>query len=176
MEVDEQYAGYATVPDRVMNFRVADLTAAVRGRPGVRSVALPSFDNGVISGDALLARLSEAAREGWEPSPLDLEQSLLRLDLAELAPEPFEALETSAGRQAAAWITGGGPTRPASVQCVPLSGITRESPSAGTTTSRRRHPTSGSRRSSRAIDRSLGLPARCGVSSTRGPPTPAACR
>ncbi len=112
VEVDERFAGYATVPDRVMNFRVADLTAAVRGRPGVRSVALPSFDNGVISGDALLARLSEAAREGWEPSPLDLEQSLLRLDLAELAPEPFEALETSAGRQAAAWITGGGPDAP----------------------------------------------------------------
>lgn len=112
VEVDERRAAYDPVVDRVIQFRVADLAAAVRDRPGVRSVALPSFDNGVISGDALLARLTEAGRGGWEPSALDLEQALLRLDLDGLAPEPFEALATSAGRQAAAWIRGGGPHEP----------------------------------------------------------------
>lgn len=112
VEVDERRAAYDPVLDRVIQFRVADLTAAVRDRPGVKSVALPSFDNGVISGDALLVRLTEAGREGWEPSALDLEQALLRLDLNGLAPEPFEALATAAGRQVAAWIRGGGPDEP----------------------------------------------------------------
>ncbi|WP_185996659.1 hypothetical protein [Nocardioides campestrisoli] len=112
VQVDKRHAGYSPVLDRVIQFRIADLTAAVRDRPGVRSVALPSWDNGVLCGDVLLARLTEARREGWEPSALDLEQALLRLDLTGLAPEPFEALATPAGRQAATWITEGGPDEP----------------------------------------------------------------
>ena len=175
VELDGRSAGYDPVPDRVIQFRVADLTAAVRDRPGVRSVALPSFDNGVVSGDALLARLTEAGREGWEPSALDLEQSLLRLDLDGLAPSRSRG---SRRPRDGRWRPGSGagdPTGPASAPCVPSSGSTRASPSAGTT-SRRRHVTCGSRRSFRATDRSPGPPARCGVSSTRGLPTPGACR
>ncbi len=68
----------------------------------------------------------EAAHEGWEPATLDLEQALLRLDLEELLPEPFDALATPAGRQAAAWITGAGPDVPTVRAVRTLRGTTRE--------------------------------------------------
>ena len=112
VEVDARRATSGPVLDRVVQLRIADLTATVRDRPGVRSVALPSFDNGVIRGDALLTRLAEAKSDGWQPAELDLELALLRLNLDGLDPEPFEALATPAGRQVAAWIRGGGPDVP----------------------------------------------------------------
>ncbi len=78
----------------------------------MRCVSLPSWSNGVITPDDLVERLASAARQGWEPDSTDLEQALLRLDVAGADAAAFRALGSAAGATAAAWIEDGGLTAP----------------------------------------------------------------
>ena len=107
-----RHGSYEGVVERVVQHRLYDLATAVRDHPGVRTVALPSLDNGMIDGGALLTRLSDARQAGWRPAAVDLEQAMLRLDLEGLEAETFEALSTPAGGQVATWIRAGGPAVP----------------------------------------------------------------
>jgi len=99
-------------PQRAITTRVYDTAAALRRRPQVRVVSLPSWSTGVIEGDDLAARLASAAHDGWEPDDTDLEQALLRLDPANSDPTTFAALGSHAGERAANWIRNGLPLGP----------------------------------------------------------------
>ncbi len=88
------------------------LARAVRDRPGVRVVALPSLNTGAITPDDLVDRLEQAARGGWDPDPVDLEQALLRLDLGDASSAAFASLGTPAADLAVMWIAHGGHRAP----------------------------------------------------------------
>lgn len=95
-------------PGVLLARRLLDLADACRANPAVRSVSLPSWSNGSVTADDLAARLALAAAEGWEPDGSDLEQALLRLDLAGADADAFRALGSGAASTVAAWIEKGG--------------------------------------------------------------------
>lgn len=100
-------------PQRAMVRRLFSVADAIAVDPRVRSVALPSWTNGVLTPTELLTRLTAAAAGAWEPDPIDLEQALLRLDLTgAVDPDPFAALGTRAGDTTSAWISGRSPLQP----------------------------------------------------------------
>lgn len=99
-------------PGALLARRLLDLADACRANPAVRCISLPGWSNGVIASDDLVERLASAAQQGWEPDGSDLEQALLRLDLAGADATAFRNLGTTAGATVAAWIEKGGLTAP----------------------------------------------------------------
>ncbi|GMA30238.1 hypothetical protein [Litorihabitans aurantiacus] len=94
----------STVPHLARLAEVADL---LRERPVPRLLATPTHDDGSIDPATLLARITAAAREGWEPWPVDTEAALLRLTVPlDVAPlrAAGHALGTGAGHAYAAWL------------------------------------------------------------------------
>jgi hypothetical protein len=103
-------------PDGVLALRVAEIAVHLNGSMMPMLVATPTHVNGSLDAAALLARLSRAEAEGWQPWPFDLEQALLRLPRT-TAPEVLDrasALTSPAGRQFAQWLAGGGLPDPVS--------------------------------------------------------------
>ncbi|WP_193614324.1 DUF6493 family protein [Nocardioides lijunqiniae] len=107
--------GRLGAPARACCVRIFALADSVRQDPLVRVVALPSQVNGTIAANDLHTRLADAAAQSWSPDPVDLEQALLRLDLAGTQSEPFAALGSAAGRQVSEWVRAGG-HRPPTIQ------------------------------------------------------------
>lgn len=98
--------------------RLGEVARLLRSHPVPLLTATPSRTDGTIDADVLLERLSRAAREGWEPWPLDLEQALLRVTVplasTELATAvaAARALGTPAATRLALWLTEGGLAEP----------------------------------------------------------------
>lgn len=98
--------------------RLGEVGRLLRSHPVPLLTATPSRTDGTIDADVLLERLSRAAREGWEPWPLDLEQALLRVTVPLAATElatavaAARALGTPAATRLALWLTEGGLAEP----------------------------------------------------------------
>lgn len=98
--------------------RLGEVGRLLGSHPVPLLLATPSRTDGTIEVDVLAERLARAAREGWEPWPLDLEQALLRvtvpLEEAELrrAVAGARALGTPAATRLAQWLEEGGLAEP----------------------------------------------------------------
>lgn len=98
--------------------RLGEVGRLLRSHPVPLLTATPSRTDGTIDVDILLERLTRAAREGWEPWPLDLEQALLRVTVPlgsrELATAVAAAgaLGTPAATRLSHWLDQGGLAEP----------------------------------------------------------------
>lgn len=106
----DRFANSDPAPQQAIATRLFSLADSIIRDPSVRTIAFPTWTTGSIKGQDLLGRLRVAADQGWQPDPVDLEQSLLRLELSSIedGPRPFADLHTAAGERAAAWIADGG--------------------------------------------------------------------
>lgn len=102
------YVGRRGAPRRAYCVRIFSLARSVQADPRTRVVALPSTLDGSIRPTDLHDRLTRAAAQGWEPDGIDLEQALLRLDLASAPQEPFAALGSPSGARVDEWIRNDG--------------------------------------------------------------------
>ncbi|TGO05632.1 secreted protein [Serinibacter arcticus] len=98
--------------------RLGEVGRLLGSHPVPLLLATPSRTDGTIELEVLVERLARAARESWEPWPLDLEQALLRvtvpLEEAELrhAVAGARSLGTPAGTRLAHWLEEGGLAEP----------------------------------------------------------------
>lgn len=100
----------AATPDGVLGLRIAELATQLTRTIIPMVMATPTLVTGSLDASVLLERLRRAEAEGWQPWPVDFEQALLRLP-RETDPAVVAAaaeLTSPAGRQFAAWLTGGG--------------------------------------------------------------------
>ncbi|MEU4695264.1 hypothetical protein [Actinoplanes sp. NPDC023714] len=104
-------------PDRLLDLRVAEVAARVRRSPVPLLLSTPTHRDGNLAAETLVARLRQAAAEGWEPWPIDFEQALIRLPRGTDASVAGE-LTCAAGRQLSAWLAGGGLPDPMSTRLV----------------------------------------------------------
>ncbi|MBV1855640.1 DUF7824 domain-containing protein [Catellatospora tritici] len=98
--------GRDSSPAGLYAVRLAEVSAQLIRRPVPLLMATPTHSNGAVAPQALLARLQQAEREGWQPWSVDLEQALLRLPRT-VDPEVVAAaaiLSSPAGRRLAAWL------------------------------------------------------------------------
>ncbi|MEU4694726.1 DUF6493 family protein [Actinoplanes sp. NPDC023714] len=103
-------SSFSTRPDGVLALRAAEVAVHLVGTMVPMTVATPTHVNGSIDAEVLLARLSRAEAEGWQPWPFDFEQALLRIprDAGDLVTARAAKLTSPAGRQFAQWLAGGG--------------------------------------------------------------------
>jgi hypothetical protein len=101
-------------PADLLTLRLAEAAARIGGPSPVDLVSTPTTPEGWLDPGTLLARITQAEREGWQPWPLDFDQALLRLpaqyDAATL--RGAQRLASPAGRRLAGWLRGGRPTLP----------------------------------------------------------------
>jgi hypothetical protein len=103
------------LPEAVAALRVTEIAVGLQTDPVPTLVSTPTSPCGSLQPETLLARVSRAEQEGWQPWQLDLEQALLRLPrqvdphLAARA----ATLRSSAGMQLASWLTAGPLLNPA---------------------------------------------------------------
>ncbi|WP_436536635.1 hypothetical protein [Actinoplanes sp. HUAS TT8] len=104
-------------PDRLLALRVVEIyTRLTAGGPRPPMlVATPTRVDGSLDAEVLADRLRQAAAEGWEPWPIDLEQAFLRLPRG-TDPAVAAGLTSAAGRQLAAWLIAGGLPDPVSTR------------------------------------------------------------
>jgi hypothetical protein len=98
-------------PDGVLALRAAEVAVQLVDSSTPMLVATPSRVNGSLDAAVLLARLSRAEADGWQPWLFDLEQALLRLPRGATPAEVTAgaaALVSPAGRQFARWLASGG--------------------------------------------------------------------
>ncbi|BBH70575.1 hypothetical protein ACTI_72600 [Actinoplanes sp. OR16] len=109
-------SSFSSRPDGVLALRAAEVAVHLTGTMVPMTVATPTHVNGSVDAAALLARLSRAEAEGWQPWPFDFEQALLRLprDTGSAIVEQAARLTSPAGRQFAQWLTSGGLPDPVS--------------------------------------------------------------
>lgn len=104
-----------TAPLRVLMCRMLEIAAGLAAGPVPVLVATPTAATGHIDPAVLLARLEQAAAQGWQPWEYDLQQALLRLP-READPQVAVAarrLGTPAGERLAGWLDRGGLPDPA---------------------------------------------------------------
>jgi hypothetical protein len=108
----EQLAQIAMVaaPLRVLKHRLVEIAAGLGTRPVPLLLATPTAVTGRLDPAVLLARLDQAARQGWQPWEYDLQQALLRLpgEVDPAAAAAARRLGTAAGRAMADWVERGG--------------------------------------------------------------------
>jgi len=95
--------------------RLAEIVNNLLVTPVSVLMATPSHQNGSLSPEVLLMRLTRAAEEDWEPWPVDLEQALLRLAIpaeVDIWAARARALGTNAGVRTAEWLDAGGMPHP----------------------------------------------------------------
>ena len=98
-------------PLGLLGVRVTELVAQFdSGRPPPHLLAYPSLSDGHVDPARVLFRLASADADGWQPGPLDLAQTLLRLPRRVDAAVTSAAarLSSPAGRRFAAWLRDGG--------------------------------------------------------------------
>jgi hypothetical protein len=98
-----------TGPLRVLELRLLEIASGLAG-PVPMLVAAPTAATGHVDPAVLLARLEQAASQGWQPWEHDLQQALLRLprDTEPRIAAVAGRLGTPAGSRLAGWLNGGG--------------------------------------------------------------------
>ncbi|WP_436519972.1 DUF7824 domain-containing protein [Actinoplanes sp. HUAS TT8] len=106
----------AATPDGVLGLRVAETATQLTRTMVPLIMATPTHVTGSIDPAVLLERLRRAEAEGWQPWPVDFEQALLRLprEADPAVTAGAAGLTSPAGRQFAAWLSGGGLPDPVS--------------------------------------------------------------
>jgi hypothetical protein len=73
-------SGQATRMDGILSARMWECSQMIRARVDLPLIAEPEYERGAVSGDRLLARVSDWAASGTSPGAYDLEQAILRLE------------------------------------------------------------------------------------------------
>ena len=97
------------LPETVAAMRVTEIAEGLITNPVPALVSTPTDSSSSLQPEALLARISAAERDGWQPWQLDLEQALLRLP-GQVDPEIVSraaALRSPAGLRLARWLAAG---------------------------------------------------------------------
>jgi hypothetical protein len=97
------------MPETVAAMRVTEIAVGLRTDPVPALVSTPTDSSGSLQPEVLLARVSAAEDEGWQPWQLDFEQALLRLP-RQVDPEIVSraaALRSPAGLRLARWLAAG---------------------------------------------------------------------
>lgn len=97
------------LPETVAAMRVTEIAVGLQSDPVPALVSTPTDPSGSLQPEALLARVSAAEHEGWQPWQLDLDQALLRLP-RQVDPEIVsraQALRSPAGLRLARWLAAG---------------------------------------------------------------------
>jgi hypothetical protein len=105
------------LPEAVAAMRVTEIAVGVQTDPVPTLMSTPTSSCGSLQPEALLARVSRAEQEGWQPWQLDLEQALLRLP-HQVDPQLVAraaALRSPAGLRLASWLAAGPLPDPAAV-------------------------------------------------------------
>jgi hypothetical protein len=100
---------WVELPEAVAAMRVTEIAVGLQTDPVPALVSTPTSSCGSLQPEALLARVSRAEREGWQPWQLDLEQALLRLP-RQVDPQlaaRAATLRSPAGLQLARWFAAG---------------------------------------------------------------------
>ena len=90
--------------------RAQELAAQLDGDPPPALLATPATVDGFVDPGRVLALLTTAEEDGWEPGPFDLSQALLRFprQMDPAIREGAERLVSPAGRALAGWLRDGG--------------------------------------------------------------------
>jgi hypothetical protein len=67
------------LPETLAAMRITEIAVGLRTAPVPALISTPTDPSGSLEPEALLARVSAAEQQEWQPWPLDLEQALLRL-------------------------------------------------------------------------------------------------
>jgi hypothetical protein len=99
-------AAWAGERQGILRLRLREMSIGVFHAPRPMLVATPTGMTGLLDPEVLLARLTTAAAEGWEPWPHDLTQAFLRLptDCDDSLADRAAALGTAAGVRLAHWL------------------------------------------------------------------------
>jgi len=112
---------YTGDPGAVLLHRMAEIAAGLRFAPVAELLSTPTSVTGAIDPSVLLDRLEAVAKraadtgtDGGTVWAYDLEQALLRVPprVDPVLVERARAIDSAAGRQAAAWFATGGPELP----------------------------------------------------------------